>query len=128
MPREAARQDKALNAGQVRMNIALTIGASGAVSSFKGAGLADASPPVRASAGTYTITLDRQYAGGLVGFGGGFKRAAGATLQPTITSGDGSSSAVLTVQTQVAAGTATDPSSGDVVYLEFVFDEQGVMR
>lgn len=115
------------NPGQVSVEIALTIGNSGVVASAKGQGLADLAP-YRSAQGQYTINLLRQYRGGLVGFRSGMKRAAGATLQADIASGDGSASTTLVVETRVAAGTATDPANGDVLYLEFVLDETGQVK
>lgn len=116
-------------AGAIRLPVTLTIGAAGAVASFKGQYLLDGTPPVLSAPGVYTITLDRKSVGGIVSFSGNMLQAAGvAPLTPVHTTGDGATTNVITVETRVAAGTATNPASGNVVYLNFWIDENGTVR
>lgn len=114
--------------GQRAIRVALTIGGTGAVSSYKGFGLDDARPPVRTGAGTYRITLDKACQG-LVTFGVTFKRAtATATLQGDLVTDGSAGNRDMIFETKVAAGTATDPASGDVVYVTMIIDETGLFK
>lgn len=115
--------------GGVHVRLALLIGATGAVTSTKGPGLSDAVLPaaIRTAAGQYTLTLDRQWRS-LIGFRGTVKPiGAGAVLFPVIASGDGVASTAIVIETRLAAGTATDPANGDIVYLHFIFNEIKVL-
>lgn len=117
-----------LNPWCSRMNIMITYAASGAVAAggVRGMGLSDTSPPTSPGTGILTITLDRPVKGGIMGFMGGWKGATEANLTPVITSDLSKTTGVITIETRVAAGTATNPTSGDILWLEFVLDEQGL--
>lgn len=112
--------------GELTVRVVLTIGGTGAVASFISGGGAVLTA-VRTSAGLYTLTLAKAYNQPLTGFKPGMYRPAGATLQPVLTAGDGTTT-TLAVTTAIADGTATDPTSGDKVFLEFTFDEQGLVK
>lgn len=72
---------------------------------------------VRNSAGNYTVTLPRIYRT-LVGVRGCWVRASGATLQLDVDTSTVDTDGKLVLESRVAAGTATDPSSGDKLLLE----------
>ena len=126
--RTAYSQGRDMSPGLVHLYVQLTIGAAGAVTRVRGFGLSDATPPVRNSAGNYTITLDQRYGGAFVGFTGAMKQATGvAALIPRRISGNGNDNEAIVIETSVAAGTVTDPASGDEMYLCFVIDENGLV-
>lgn len=103
----------------VRANQKLVIGGTGAVASFRGMWLRDVSaPPVRTGAGTYLITFDRSFID-MVGFKGAMLQP-GASLE-VIVSADNSTTGAITIQTVNSSGTPTDPASGNVIYLEEMF-------
>lgn len=86
---------------------------SGAVASYRSKDATFA----RSTTGTFTVTLPKAYRE-IVSFGGGFKDATGAPL--TLVISDESTlgtTGVVTFESRVAAGTATDPASGDKLYL-----------
>lgn len=70
----------------------------------------------RDNAGEYTLTLPRNYRT-LVGVEASWIRPSGATLQVDVDSSALTTAGTLDIETRVAAGTATDPSSGDVLML-----------
>lgn len=118
------------NPGGLRiMRLIWTItGASGAIGTKVGFGLDDQAPPARTAAGTYRLTLDKACKR-LVDLKVSFKRATGtAVLHADHISGDASTSRDIVFETKVAAGTPTDPASGDVLYITLVIDEQGQMK
>lgn len=71
----------------------------------------------RNSAGQYTVTLPRIYRT-LVGVRGSWIRPSGATLQLDVDASTVDSDGKLILESRVAAGTATDPTSGDKLLLE----------
>lgn len=116
--------------GLRKLRLQLVFGSSGAVASFKGFGLSDAAPPILTPAGTgsYTITLDRPTFG-LVGFKAAWKRAtATAPLQLDLLTDNSATTGILIFESKVAAGTLTNPASGDVLYLDLTIDEMGQYR
>jgi len=71
----------------------------------------------RTGAGTYEVTLPKAYRE-IVGFSWGFKDATGATLNLVISDESTlTTTGVVTLAARVAAGTDTDPASGDKLYL-----------
>lgn len=100
------------------LRLAITIGAAGAVASFRGTG---ASAVARTGAGTYEITLDRAWPS-VHGLHGAVQRASGAVLTPRKKAAydPATHGRKLAFEVVVAAGTATDPSSGDVVEVNAV--------
>lgn len=68
---------------------------------------------VRNSAGNYTITLPKNYEE-IVGFGGSFIDASGAVLFWVIASSTMGTDGKVIVEVRTEAGTATDPTTGDV--------------
>jgi len=124
MPLAASSLARDLNPGQVRADISILIGASGAVTSYKGQGLKVT--PVLATTGTYTLTTEKGYAA-LIGAKGSVRNATGTNvLFPVVTGAY--ASGVLTVETRLAAGTVTNPASGSYIDLELIFDEQGIVK
>lgn len=113
------------NPGCVRIDLKLTIGGTGAVTAFRGMWLKDSAPPVRASAGQYTITLDRPVRD-LVGFGGSMLQQGTEILEPVILTDASSTTGIITIQTRNGSGAATDPTSGDVIYLGLTLDVDGL--
>lgn len=71
---------------------------------------------VRDNAGEYTLTLPRQYRQ-LVSVHGSWYRPSGATLQLDVDSSALTTAGTLDLESRVAAGTATDPSGSDILYL-----------
>lgn len=120
-------QGRDVNPYTLRFDLQLTVGAAGAITSVRGFGLSDAAlvSAMRNSAGNYTLTLDQQYGGKILRLGGGVQRVTGAVLMPVRVSGDANASTAIIFETRVAAGTATDASSGDIIELELVIDELG---
>ena len=105
--------------GETSLKCTLVFG-SAALSSVKGLNLSVA----RNSAGNYTVTFPRTYRY-LTGFRWGWtKLAAGAVYYPVVktdavaTATDGCGTLVL--ETRTEAGTATDPASGDELFVEFL--------
>lgn len=115
------RQPLCLNPGSVTMCLKITIGASGAVTSTVGYG---ASAVAKNTTGVYDVTLDRKW-GAVQHIDGSVQRASGATLHPRLAAAY-SASTTLQFQTVIAAGTATEPSSGDVIFLYVIFDDAGL--
>lgn len=70
----------------------------------------------RTGVGTFTITLDKPYTE-ITDFKVGMKDATGATLGWVITSSAIDTTGVVTLASRVAAGTDTEPASGDVAYI-----------
>lgn len=118
------RDPKTLNIGAVTMQLRITIGASGAVTSTVGYG---ASSVAKNTTGVYDITLDRAW-GKVQHLNGSVIRASGATLHPILRADYDPASVGKTLQfyTVIAAGTATEPSSGDIILLDVVFDDFGL--
>lgn len=104
---------KTLEVAPIDLAGTITIGASGAVSSFSMRGV---SSVVRNSAGNYTVTLDQPY-NALLAFHMGVQSASPQSIGGQLASYNlASGTQTLTVNTQ-AAGVATDPTSGTVLYL-----------
>jgi hypothetical protein len=74
---------------------------------------------VRTTAGTYTVTLPRNYRT-LVGIRTSWFRPAGATLQADVDASTITADGKFVIETRVAAGTATDPTTGDKLMLEIL--------
>jgi hypothetical protein len=126
--RTAYSQGRDASPGLVRLPLALTIGAAGAVTNVRGFGLSDATPPVFTSTGRYTLTLDQQYGGAFVYVMITLKQATGvATLVGRHISGNGNDTATIIIETAVAAGTVTNPATGDIIYVELAIDENGLV-
>lgn len=126
--RTATSLARALNPGCVRMNVGLVIGAAGAVASYWGMGLSDTTPPVLTAPGIYTITLDSLYAGPMRGFNGSVSQLTGvAPLSVVPTTAAPQTSYAVVIETRVAAGTPTNPASGNVVTFEIILDETGAV-
>jgi hypothetical protein len=90
----------------------LTFGSSTVSSYFGGCGLVVA----RNSAGNFTLTLPKAYRT-LLGFSWAFQDASGAILFAVITSETLDTDGKIIVETRTEAGTATDPTSGDKLFL-----------
>ncbi len=106
--------------GKVTFILEVTYGSS-AVSSAKGMGL----QLEDTDTGKMTVGFPRTFRR-LTGFRWGWKKeASGAVLFPVIVDGttvsddNGSGKGELVVETRTEAGTATDPTSGDILLLEF---------
>lgn len=110
------------NIAQIRKYFVRVVFGTASISAVYGRGIT----VTRTAAGTYTVTLPRQVATCLL-VGGGLKRAAGATLQPVMTTVPTTTNGVttFTLITAVAAGTATEPSTGDELHLELAFTLEG---
>lgn len=101
-------------AGEHTYRVRITFG-SGAIASYRSKDLV----PTRNSAGQYKLTLPKQY-NEITHFAGAFFRADGqTTLVPQlVTISDLSVGGTLTLETVTpTGGTATDPATGDVLYL-----------
>lgn len=126
--RTAYSQGRDASPGLVRLPLAITIGSAGAVANVRGFGLSDATPPVLTSTGRYTITLDQLYGGAFVAVMITLKQATGvATLTGRHISGNGNDSTSIIIETAIAAGTVTNPATGDVIYVELTIDENGLV-
>ena len=73
----------------------------------------------RNAAGQYIVTLPRNYRT-LVGIRGSWFRPAGATLQVDVDASTVTTDGKFTIESRVAAGTATDPATGDKLMLEIL--------
>lgn len=91
--------------------VRITFGSS-AVASYKAKDVTVA----RANTGRYTITLPKNYRA-ITAFYGSFTDASGAILFPILRTSAVDTTGILTVETVTETGTATDPTSGDVLYL-----------
>lgn len=100
--------------GAVDFYVAVTLGVA-VVSTYFGGCMVTVA---RNSAGNYTITLPKVYRT-LLMFEGGMQQASGATLQPTLVSETLNTDGKLIVETRVAAGTATEPATGNKMFLKF---------
>lgn len=113
---------QAIEQGVTTVYAKLTVGATGAVSASSGYGL---SSIVRNSAGNYTITLDRK-----------FKKILSVVptviegtpqgLEMTVTDDSMSSGGALTVEFGTDGGTATDPSSGQIIIFAITVADTGM--
>ena len=112
-----------LSPGTVKLDLKLTIGASGAVSTVNGYGQDGAA---KNTTGIYDVTLDRGYNAlrCLTGSVQTANVAATALFVRPVAYTAGSTT--LEIATIVNAGTATEPASGDVILLTAVFDELGI--
>lgn len=110
--------------GMVCQELMFTIGASGAVTTY--AGSVGVSSIAKAATGKYTVTLDRGFAA-LHFAHGEVIRASGGRLFPgcdgSTASGYTAGSTTFTLRIDDQAGTATEPSSGDLVRANVWFDE-----
>lgn len=70
----------------------------------------------RNSAGNYTLTLPKAY-NEITDFSYGFLDASGAILFATVRSSTVTTDGKLVIEVVTETGTATDPTSGDVLYL-----------
>jgi hypothetical protein len=95
------------------LDLQVTFGST-AVASYKGQAITIA----RDGAGEYTITLPMPYLK-VQSMSEAWYRPSGVILQARLTSvaNIGASTAQVSLKTVVNAGTATDPDSGDVLYL-----------
>lgn len=116
---------RAANPGTVAVDIKLTIGGTGAVSAFRGMWLKDGSPPVRQSAGQYLLTFDSTNKE-MVGFQASMLQQGTEVLEPVALTDTTPTDGKLVIQTRNGSGSPTDPTSGDVIYLRVVFDQQGL--
>lgn len=71
----------------------------------------------RDNAGAYTLTLARPYRQ-LVSVVGSWYRPAGACLHVNVDSSALTTAGTLDLETRIDDGTATDPTDGDILYLE----------
>ncbi len=117
----AMRTTKGGFTGFVREQISgrVTIGGSGAVASQSN--LPDIGV-ARTGAGTYSITFtipapDWEFYPGI-------KSAAGTVVTASLTA-ESPTAGTATLVTRNAAGTATDPASGDVIFLHFICRKYG---
>lgn len=115
------RQDASLNPGQVRIDLKIPIGASGATGTIVGRG----ATCVKNTTGVYDLTFDRGFKR-LVSFDGSCIAAAGALNHPVLKADYTAGSTALQFQTVVQAGTATEPASGDKILLTIVMDDIGL--
>jgi len=106
--------------GTDAVELAITIGASGAVSSVAGKG---GFTVAKNTTGVYDITNPHKFTA-VRYFEGSVQRASGATLHPRLEA-TYTPSTTLQFKTVVAAGTATEPSSGDIVFVRVVFFHEG---
>lgn len=72
---------------------------------------------VRNSAGNYTVTLPQTYEE-LTDFDMGFLQASGAILQGCVVSHTLSTNGQLIIEVRNASGTATDPATGSVGFMD----------
>lgn len=94
--------------------VPITFGASSVASYLGGCNVT----VVRNSAGNYTITLPQTYRK-LLHFNFGFQDASGAILFAVVVSHTLDTDGKIIVETRTEAGTATDPTSGDLLFLCF---------
>lgn len=114
---------QALNPGELGMRIKIPIGAAGATGTIEGVGVVSVT---KNAAGVYDIVLDRGFVQ-LLKFDGSIQAAAGALNHPVIKTAYVAGSTALQFQTCVQAGTATEPASGDVIMLDLIFDQLGLV-
>lgn len=95
--------------------VRLTLGASVVSSYFGGCQVT----VTRNSAGNYTITFPKAYRT-LLDFSWGFQDASGAILFAVITSETLDTTGQIIVEARTEAGTATDPTAADKLFLRFV--------
>lgn len=108
--------------GYVYRVIRWTAGATGAVASIDSThryGVPGATPIVRNSAGNYTITMAGTPAGVINVWGQNKQASYSGTAGAKNLDFVSSSGNTITVQFTNAAGTATDPASGDVLTVTF---------
>lgn len=114
--------------GQRAIRLVLTVGGTGAIASYKGFSLDDNRPPTRTGAGTYRLTLDKACQG-LVDFKVSFQRLTGtAPLSADLVTDGSQGNRDMIFETKVAAGTPTDPASGDVMFVTLIIDETGMLK
>ena len=106
--------------GTLAVELAITIGASGAVSSVAGKG---GFTVAKNTTGVYDITNPHKFTS-VRYLDGSVQRATGATLHPRLEA-TYTPSTTLQFKTVVSAGTATEPSSGDIVYVRIVYAYEG---
>lgn len=112
------------NPGCRTVTVSWTVVAAGAVGVVSGKGV---SVTKQGGAGLYRLVFDRKHVK-LVGFVPGMQQAANAVLTPVIKAQQVTSQANgpgVDIELRVAAGTATDAASGDVVYCRFELDCTG---
>jgi hypothetical protein len=121
-PNNSLYESVSFSPGERVLKLAIPIGSAGAVGTVKGYGQ-DA--VAHTTTGVYTITLDRGH-GELRCFSGSVQRTNVADVimdvRPNTYTAGSTSFAVYTV---INAGTATDPASGDVLYVTATFVENG---
>jgi len=132
--RIAYSMGRKMNPGEVALELDITIGAAGVVSSVRGYGLNDAvgvRGVLHPATGRYTLTLDQAYGGAVMGVYCGVRQATGvARLFPFHVSGDATAgNEVITIEVLPGTGTTlTDPASGDHLYVTIVIDEFGQVQ
>lgn len=102
----------------VDLNVRVSFGASGAPTTVSGTGMGIASI-ARVSAGVYDITLQNSYAA-LLGIRHTFIKATAPSSPSLYVSSDASATLAAPIIRVVfnAAGTATDPASGELVLMK----------
>lgn len=113
------------NPGTVGCDYKITIGTTGAVAKVRGMWLKDSAPPVRQSAGQYLMTFDRTPKE-LVCWTSSMLQQGTEILEPVVLTDTTSTNGQLVFQTRNGSGSPTDPTSGDIIYISIVFDEQGL--
>lgn len=116
--------------GMVVVPVRITFGASTAITNWRAL---DVTTVVKTNTGLVTVTLAHGFAGGCLGiFGYSREGAAGtAHLFPIVTTDNTdstSSSPTLAITLTSEAGTATDPTSGDVYTFFLAFDELNMVQ
>lgn len=104
----------------VKLLVKVSIGASGAPTVVSGTGMGIASV-VRASAGKYTINLADTY-NSLLSVSAISKSGASAAAAPFVNIATDSvtslTAPLVAIQCRNTSGTATDPASGEILYIE----------
>lgn len=113
---------QAVEQGVTTLYAKLTVGATGAVSASAGYGL---SSIVRNSTGNYTITLDRKFKK-LLSVLPTVVEGTPQGLEMTVTADSMSSGGAITVEFGTDGGTATDPSSGQIILFAITVADTGL--
>lgn len=112
----------AIEQGVTTLYCKLTVGGTGAVSASSGYGLTSI---VRNSTGNYTITLDRAFKK-LLSVVPTVIEGTPQGLEMTVTDDSMSSGGAITVEFGTDGGTATDPSSGQLIIFAITVADTGL--
>jgi hypothetical protein len=120
MGHDIKRISQRMKPGMVGVDVYVTIGASGAVTSY--AGSVGVTSVAKSATGKYLVTMERGYADYHHTEGESI-RASGDRLFFGVDSSYTAGSSTITIRTDIANGTATEPSSGDKLRFTMWFDE-----